>query len=69
MVVAFACGVLFGIALSGGFALVFARYASKPKLIPTQETIDNSYASRIARQWENIAVYDGTEKGQQELDR
>lgn len=67
MVVAFACGVLFGLAISGGFALVFVRYASKPKLVPVQE--EDRYAARIATQWQNMAVYDGTEKGQQEVDR
>lgn len=69
MVVAFACGVLFGLAISGGFALVFARYAAKPKLVPAQESIEDRYAARIATQWQNMAVYDGTEKGQQEVDR
>ena len=69
MVIAFACGVLFGVALCGVFALVFVKYASAPKLIPVQEAVEDTYASRIATQWQNMAVYDGTEKGQQEIDR
>lgn len=67
MVITFACGVLFGIALCGVFALVFTKCASAPKLVPVQE--EDKYAQRIATQWQNMAIYDGTENGQQEIDR
>lgn len=72
MVVAFACGVLFGIAISTGFALVFLKQAQQPKLVPAvnpQQSEQDAYEERLARQWRNLAVYDGTDKGQEEVDR
>ena len=66
MIIAFVCGTLFGLALSGGFALLWVKTASKPKTVPVKQMTDD-YEQRIATQWHNMAVYDGTERGQQEL--
>lgn len=65
MIIAFVCGTLFGLALSAGFAVLWARKAEQPKTVPVQE----NYDAYIAQQWRNLAIYDGTEKGQQELIR
>ena len=65
MIIAFVCGTLFGLALSGGFAVLWLKTANKPKTEPVQQ----NYDAWIAQQWRNLAVYDGTENGQQELIR
>lgn len=65
MIAAFIGGTLFGMALCSVFAVLWIKKGSTPKLIPVQKRDD--WEERIALQWQNMAVYDGTEKGQQEV--
>ena len=64
MIAAFIGGTLFGIALCSVFAVLWIKKGSTPKLIPVKH---DDWDERIALQWQNMAVYDGTEKGQQEV--
>lgn len=61
----FVSGVILGVLLVIVPWLVFNVQTGKQKLVPAER--EDDYAARIALQWQNMAVYDGTEKGQQEV--
>lgn len=61
----FVSGVILGVLLVVVPWLVFNTATGKKKLEPVKQ--EDDYAARIALQWQNMAVYDGTEKGQQEV--
>ena len=72
----FIYGALFGALFSMAVAVVVTLLMSRPKLIPNEkdpvpkeQSRTISYAESIATQWQNMAVYDGTETGQKDIDR
>lgn len=65
-VVCFALGMIIGGALTGVAAYIICRgYKAKAEVLESEE---KRAERRMRQQWANFAAYDGTSKGQEEID-
>lgn len=72
----FISGALFGALFSLVVVMLIVSLLGRPKLIPNEkdpvpkeQSQTMSYAESIATQWQNMAVYDGTDSGQKDINR
>ncbi|MBO5715092.1 MAG: hypothetical protein J6S23_01710 [Clostridia bacterium] len=65
-VVCFALGMIIGGALTGVAAFIICKgYKAKAEVLESEE---KRAERRMRQQWANFAAYDGTSKGQEEID-
>ena len=65
-VICFGLGMIIGGALAGVATFIICKgYKEKAEVLESEE---KKAERRIRQQWANFAAYDGTSKGQQEID-